>query len=605
MQKIAILDYGSQLTHLLATEVRRQGVYSEILDSDTQATELAEYKGIILSGGPSSVYEKEAPQIDTEIFELDIPILGICYGHQLIVHTLGGSVKAGTTKEYGKAQLQINKPIGIVHSFSQDEETQVWMSHGDTVIDLPEGFQPIASTKDCPYAVIGNPLKNSYSIQFHLEVIHTEKGTEILRNFLELCEVDFDWDLDDYLDQKIEQIRTKVQDKKVFLLVSGGVDSTVAFALLDKAIGHDNVFGLFVNTGFMRKNEVHEVTEALQSIGVKNLKVYNGSKKYFKALKEVYDPEEKRKIIGDLFIEIQQEVSNELNLNPEEWLLGQGTIYPDTIESGGTKNADKIKTHHNRVEQIQKLIDEGKVIEPIADLYKDEVRQLGEMLNLPHEMVHRHPFPGPGLAVRTLCIENPEQINNDVEERINLFIAQNHDVKLEAHILPLKSVGVQGDSRTYRSPLVLSGEFPGFDEALQISTELTNQFSEINRVLFQMRPYKLESIEAQKNSYLTEERTSILQQADDLFTKILKETAHYNKIWQAPVVLLPVKINESKNESIVLRPISSREAMTADVYQLPMEVIDEYINTLQSEKLPISGIFYDLTHKPPGTIEWE
>lgn len=601
MDRIAILDYGSQLTHLLATEVRRLGVYSEILEPEVQASELAKYKGIILSGGPNSVYDQGAPQIDPEILELDVPILGICYGHQLIVHALGGQVEPGTTKEYGKAMLRIDEPVGILKSFQKNEETQVWMSHGDTVTSLPESFSGIGSTKDCQYCILGNQERNIYSIQFHLEVVHTERGREILQNFLDLCDVSYDWNIENFLDDKLAEIRQQVGDKKVFLLVSGGVDSTVAFALLDKAIGHKKVYGMFVDTGFMRHGEVEQVTKALQSIGVKNLRVYDGSSKYFEALKGVYEPEAKRKIIGDLFLDIQKEVSDELSLNPEEWLLGQGTIYPDTIESGGTKHADKIKTHHNRVPQIEELIKQGRIIEPIADLYKDEVRQLGEALNLPHHLVHRHPFPGPGLAVRTLCVDEAEQINPADEQAISTELPND----LQAKILPIKSVGVQGDGRTYRHPLAISGKFPGYRHALELSTDLTNRHSAINRVLWQISPDSLDSAATLTKKFPTPDRIEILQKADYIFTKLLKESGHYEKIWQAPVVLIPVQINDKGQESIVLRPISSREAMTADVYPIEIELLHEYANTLKEQNLPISGVFFDLTHKPPGTIEWE
>lgn len=596
MHKIAILDYGSQLTHLLATEVRRLGVYSEILEPEVTASELKDYQGIILSGGPNSVYEQGAPQVDSAIFELGLPILGICYGHQLIVQEMGGKVESGHTKEYGKAKLHIDNAEGILSSFTQGEDTQVWMSHGDNVTKLPEGFKGLGSTSDCQYCVLGNDDRKIYSIQFHLEVVHTERGIEMLKNFLDVCQVNYDWSIENFLEEKLEAIRAQVGDKKVFLLVSGGVDSTVAFALLDRAIGHENVYGMFVDTGFMRYGEVDFVAESLRSIGVKNLRVYDGSAKYFEALKEVYDPEAKRKIIGDLFLDIQKEVSDELNLNPDEWLLGQGTIYPDTIESGGTKHADKIKTHHNRVPQIEELIAQGKIIEPIADLYKDEVRQLGELLDLPAHLVHRHPFPGPGLAVRTLCMEHPEPA-----EAINL----NLPAGIQGHVLPVKSVGVQGDGRTYRHPLALSGNFPSFAEALDLSTTLTNRHFAINRVLWQFAPDQFVNAESVAHTYLTPERIEVLQKADKIFNDLIQKSGDHQKIWQAPVVLVPVQINDLPGESIVLRPISSREAMTADVYPLAQEIIQEFVTQIRAQNLPISGVFYDLTHKPPGTIEWE
>jgi GMP synthase (glutamine-hydrolysing) len=611
MDKIAILDFGSQLTHLLATEVRRLNVYSEILDSDTPASELTGYKGIILSGGPNSVYEEGSPQVDPKIFDLNIPILGICYGHQLIVQAFGGKVESGLVKEYGKASLKVVNNIGLLQGFTQNEETQVWMSHGDDATKLPEGFQTLASTKDCEFAIIGNPVRNIYSLQFHVEVTHTIKGKEMLANFLKICKVSYDWNLQDYLEQKIQEIRTEVADKKVFLLVSGGVDSTVAFALLEKAIGADKVYGMFVDTGFLRQNEVAQVEAALKSIGISDLNVYKGAEKYFTELKGIFDPEQKRRIIGDLFLDIQDKVSQDLNLNPDEWLLGQGTIYPDTIESGGTKNAQKIKTHHNRVERIEELIKAGKIIEPVKDLYKDEVRQIGRLLGLPEAMIERHPFPGPGLAVRTLCTgpANAETLNLD-PEAINSFLKVNYpNLQLSSLIAPIKSVGVQGDGRTYRHPLIVNFN-PGvvalttqvFAELLDISTALTNQFNTINRVILSLNG-SVGSAQVLPEKYLTAERIKLLQSADAIWNDNLKASGDYTQIWQAPLVLAPLGINDSRHESVILRPISSKEAMTADVYALPSEVISKVVAELST--LPVSGIFYDLTHKPPGTIEWE
>ena len=611
MDKIAILDYGSQLTHLLATEVRRLNVYSEILDSETKASDLAGYKGIILSGGPSSVYDEGSPQVDPEIFNLNIPILGICYGHQLIVQAFGGKVESGLVKEYGKASLKIVNNIGLLEGFSVNEETQVWMSHGDDATKLPDGFQTLASTKDCEFAIIGNPERKIYSLQFHLEVAHTVKGKEMLANFLKICNVSYDWNLQDYLDQKIQEIRREVADKKVFLLVSGGVDSTVAFALLEKAIGADKVYGMFVDTGFLRKKEVEQVEAALKSIGIEDLNVYRGSNQYFTALEGIYDPEEKRRVIGDLFLDIQDTVSRDLNLNPADWLLGQGTIYPDTIESGGTKNSQKIKTHHNRVERIEELIKQGKVIEPVKDLYKDEVRQIGKLLGLPSEMIERHPFPGPGLAVRTLCTPpNLPEGTNLASTEINNFLHNNYpELNLSALIAPIKSVGVQGDGRTYRHPLILnlptmSAVFSDeqFNQLLDVSTALTNQFNTINRVILSLKE-PVSNAELILAQYLTPERISLLQNADAIWNEELKQSGHYTKIWQAPLVLAPIAINGEKFESVILRPISSKEAMTADVYPLSGSTLQEIVYKLS--KLELSGIFYDLTHKPPGTIEWE
>lgn len=431
MKKVVILDCGGQYAHLIGTRLRKLGTFSEIRDSETVAEELKNYSGIILSGGPQSVYEKNSPTIDRAIFTLGIPILGICYGHQLMSQELGGEVAPGKVKEYGIAEFRKVKDSPFFKDINFP--STVWMSHGDEVKKMAEGFAIIGSSADCEYVAIADEKRKFYGVQFHPEVTHSQQGNLFLKNFLEICGAQNSWSLENYLGKIIQNIQAKVGEKNVFMLVSGGVDSTVAFALLEKALGKDKVYGLFVDTGLMRYGERDEVEKALKSIGFDNLHIEARGTDFIAALAEKSEPEEKRKIIGDMFLKVQAEVSAKLKLNPDEWLLGQGTIYPDTIETGGTKNADKIKTHHNRVEAIQKLIEEGKVIEPLQDLYKDEVREIGEMLGLPHEMVWRHPFPGPGLGVRILCSDKSEQISEKLQEaenRINAFLstASSHEL---------------------------------------------------------------------------------------------------------------------------------------------------------------------------------
>jgi len=371
--------------------------------------------------------------------------------------------------------------------------------------------------------------------------------------------------------------------------------------LIEKAIGAENLYGLFVDTGFMRLNEGTEVEHALRSLGFENLHTYNASEEYFSALDGVFDPEQKREIIGNLFIEIQQKVTDKLGLNPDEWLLGQGTIYPDTIESAGTKHADKIKTHHNRVEEIQKLIDAGKVIEPLKLLYKDEVREVGEKLGLPYEFVWRHPFPGPGLAVRCLCTENADwpADHTNLEHEIDKFL----DGDARAKILPVKSVGVQGDARTYRHPVALYdfGEL-NWDKLERISTNLTNKFADVNRVLLSLKPDNFDFVNAVPG-FLTRRRTELLQYADKVSMQTIMDAGLEREIWQFPTVLLPVDVNNRGHESVVLRPVCSEEAMTANFYKMPESILNNLVEKMT--ELDVSGVFYDITNKPPGTIEWE
>lgn len=600
MDKIVVLDFGGQYAHLIANRIRRLGVFSEIKEGDVSALELRGYKGIIMSGGPASVSASDSVKCDPAVFELGIPILGICYGHQLVGHFLGGEVKKGQVSEYGQAKVQFLKREGVFEGVGEEES--VWMSHFDQVVKAPEGFEIVASTSDCPIAAMMNKEKRIYTLQFHPEVTHTPCGMGILENFVKLTGAKREWNIENYIEQILAEIKEKVGTRKVFLMISGGVDSTVAFSLLAKALGQDRVYGLFVDTGFMRHSERKEVEAALKGIGVDNLHVYDGADKYFAALEGVYEPEEKRKIIGDLFIDIQQEVSEQLGLNPDEWMLGQGTIYPDWIETGGSRHADKIKTHHNRVERIQKLEAEGKVIEPLVQLYKDEVRLVGEKLGLPGHLVWRHPFPGPGLAVRCLCAKEEDWPEN--LDKLNASL--NEVVKAEgftATVLPIKSVGVQGDERTYRHPALLCGEGKDWHRLNTLATRLTNQCHEINRVLLCLNADKITDLRIQKN-YMTRERISTIQQADKVVMDYIAEAQLDKDIWQFPTVLLPLIFNNENGESIVLRPVESQEAMTANFYPMKEKHLTELVKRLGSLQ-GISGIFYDITNKPPGTIEWE
>ncbi len=600
MDKIAVLDFGGQYAHLIANRVRRLGVYSEIKEAETPAGKLKDYKGIIFSGGPASVYDKDSIKCDPAVLDLGVPILGICYGHQLLAYLQGAKVEHDpSTSEYGLTEMEVIRPDGIFKDLKSHEV--VWMSHGDSVKELPNGYEVIGRTKAKHAAAVANFSKNFFGIQFHLEVTHTKSGMKMLENFIDICGAKREWKIDDYIKEKIAEIRKTVGDKKVFMLVSGGVDSTVAFVLLAKALGTERVYGLFVDTGFLRLNEREQVEKSLKDAGFENLHIRDASALYFEKLKGIYEPEAKRKIIGDLFLQVQADTVAELKLNPEEWLLGQGTIYPDTIESGGTKHAAKIKTHHNRVPQIEELIKQGKIIEPIAQLYKDEVRAVGEKLGLPEKLVWRHPFPGPGLAVRCLCAK-AENYPDDallLEKRMNEELAR---YKLTSRILPIQSVGVQGDFRTYRHPVAISGK-ADFSLLQKLATELINRYKDVNRVLKHVYPSEIAEMKV-SDRYLTPERISLLQKADDKVTKFIYENNLNRKIWQFPTVLVPLSVNGKNGESIVLRPVESEEAMTANFFQMDANLLEKLTAELQTIE-GITAVFYDVTNKPPGTIEWE
>ena len=612
-KKIAVIDFGGQYAHLIASRIRRLEAYSEIVSTDVAPDELKNnYNGIIYSGGPSSVYDADAPRTDPAILILGIPVLGICYGHQLIMHQLGGKVTSSSSREYGPAEILITEAAGMFEGEKSGVESRVWMSHGDEVIHLPEGFQVLGSTSDCLNAAVGDIKKNIYGLQYHPEVNDTERGDVYLKNFIRLCGLENSYSLDNFMEEEIKKIQDSVKDKKVFLLVSGGVDSTVAFAMLAKALPEDHLLGLFVDTGFMRKGEIEEVSEALKKLKVR-LEVEDASDLYFNRLKEVYEPEKKRAIIGELFLDVQESVTERLGLNPDEWFLGQGTIYPDTIESGATKNSHLIKTHHNRVERIQKLLKEGKIIEPLRDLYKDEVRRLGMMLGLPEHLVMRHPFPGPGLAVRCLCNENEgEKIPDFNAEIKKLSDAESllNKHHLRGVILPVKSVGVQGDKRSYAHPLALytENEMPDYDALFKIAALLPNRISSINRVLYAVScKSELENAVLLKKKYLTEERIKILRETDKIVHDFQLKHNLYGSIWQFPVVLVPLALKDKRGnelESIILRPVKSIDAMTASCFPVKKEILSELSKKIL-DSVNVSGVFLDITSKPPGTIEWE
>ncbi len=610
--KLGVLDFGGQFTHLLAAQVRKLGAYCEILSpsklSASQAQ--AEYAGLILSGGPASVYAPSAPRCDSGLFSLGIPILGICYGHQLLMQASGGIVSASPRHEYGPALLSIKESKEIFAKEDRTKKSVVWMSHGDEVKVLPPGFQALAATQDCPYAAVGDSRRKLFGVQFHPEVEESERGSFYLKNFITLCGAADTWRLKDFLLQQEEALRARFQKKKakVFFLLSGGVDSTVAFVLLARVLPASHLIALHIDTGFMRKGEAAEVEKALSSFGI-SLKIINAAKDFYSALEGICDPEQKRRVIGEVFLDVQKKACASLGLKASEWLLGQGTIYPDQIESGAGEHSCSIKTHHNRAPVIQALLEQSRVVEPIAELYKDEVRELGRLLNIDKELLQRHPFPGPGLAVRCLCADSKFSTSHlGIQEELTKELA---GAGLDAGILPIRSVGVQGDKRSYRSCLALFYKdlFPDWSLLLQKASSILNRFHDFNRVVLHIAPQKEAlTFMRKEEAYLTKERISFLQDADSLVRSFLSEHDLYDKIWQFPVALLPVfaAMDSSKSkEALLLRPVLSKDAMTASVYCMPPELLMKLHHTLVSALEGASAVFYDLTSKPPGTIEWE
>ncbi len=597
METIAVLDSGGQYAHLIARKVRELGVYAEIVPVGIPIVELERYSGLILSGGPSSVFDEQSPKPEPGLFEIGKPMLGICYGHQLIAQGLGGLVERGQTHEFGSATLHIQSTAGLFDGLPL--HNRVWMSHGDQVVRLPLGFKILGETDNCQIAAMGDVERGIYGLQFHPEVIHTPQGAEILGNFLRnACHCSMDWHPRDRIASIQASISEQVQGRKVLFFLSGGVDSTVAYALTVKALDAASVEAVYVDTGFMRHGETAEIEEAFSSLGLGRLNVVDASEQFFNSLQGIMDPERKRMIIGQAFVNVQDRILENGHFEGHEWMLGQGTIYPDTIESGGTQSAAVIKTHHNRVDSIQALMDAGLVLEPLTEFYKDEVREIGIGLGLPDRLLNRHPFPGPGLAIRCLCSDNDQQA--DQHEGIVSFARRSG---YKAFLLPLRSVGVQGDSRSYAKVTVLHGGEFNLGQVLTLATELTNAFRSTNRIVLSLEPEELEMSEwAIKRSSLTRERIGLLQAADSQVTDFLHESGLYGEIWQCPVVLLPW--SRTGGETIVIRPVTSVDGMTAAVAELPVDGLKVLTARLKSIT-GIDAVFYDISHKPPSTIEWE
>ena len=610
---IVVLDFGGQYAHLIANRVRRLNVWAQILPPYTDVSLLQDAAGVILSGGPSSVYAEDRPPFNEQILHAGIPVLGLCYGHQLICHHLGGRVERGDTMEFGAAELEVRQATGLLDGLRPTEP--IWMSHRDLVAEIPEGFEILGVTEDCPVAVMGNDKRRIYGLQFHPEVTHTESGMQVLDNFLSLCACDRDWTMEGFIERSAQQLRDQVADgRKVFLLVSGGVDSTVAFLMLNQALGTDRVLGLHIDNGFMRKGETALVEQLLNASGFTNLKVIDASDEFLDRVVGIADPEEKRRHIGEEFIAVRDRSLSELDLDPDEWLLGQGTLYTDTIESGGTDHAQVIKTHHNRVGVIEKLLAEGKVVEPLSQLYKDEVREVGEKLGLPHHLVWRHPFPGPGLAVRCLCSDG-DTGNGAVDgSKLSDLLSTEDTPHLDIDVLPLRSVGVQGDGRTYAHPAVVRGRehaamLPGEEGAVgwdtleRLSTDLTNAADQINRVIFQLAPQQALGPQRLIPSYLTRDRLDLLREADAIVMDALDRHNLMAHVTQMPTVLLPLS-TDGASQALVLRPITTSDFMTVRFDRLPTA----YLVDVRDQLMQLDGIeavFYDVTHKPPGTVEWE
>lgn len=622
--KIVVLDFGSQYAHLIAKRLRMMGYYSEIALPSADVSSMENVKGVILSGGPASVYDENVPEFNSKNLEIDVPILGLCYGHQLMAVCCGGKVGKADVGEFGFAQLEqtdAGKKSPLFEGVSLS--TQVWMSHQDAVLTPGSGFEVIGTTKDCPYAALQNLQKKRFSLQCHCEVKDTLEGNRIFENFAHICKMEKNWDEDTVLNHIIEEIKTQAGDKNVLLFLSGGVDSTVAFALLNKALGQERVLGLHIDNGFMRKNESANVAQAYRSHGFTNFIVEDASESFLNAVYHLTDPQKKRMAVGENFISVRNDVVSRQHLDEDKWMLAQGTLYPDIIESGGTKNSKVIKTHHNRVDGIQKLIEKGLIIEPLKDLYKDEVRRIGKKLGLEDDLVMRHPFPGPGLSINVLCSDGTvsekdrdeyAKAKKELEEiKLDMF-CEHCSQDLVKSVLPVRSVGVQGDFRTYRFPSVLTfsheGEgfyhLPGKWEKLEkASSTITNAATYINRTIIRLYQNPLVKISDMKlqEGYCDKGRLDQTREADNIVLTALHANGWYDKIFQHLTINLPYASSRS-HCSIVLRPLCSEDVMTARFAWLPQDDLKAIVKKIA--ELPyVDAVFFDLTNKPPATFGWE
>ena len=599
---IAVLDFGSQYAHLIAKRIRHLGAYTKIFSPSAKENLLQDAKGIVLSGGPASVYSTDIPEFNSNILNLDLPILGLCYGHQLIAKEFGGAIANTGKGEFGKAILQQTSDFPLWQNVSFPN--QVWMSHQDSVTKCPPDFEVTGVTESGNVAAMRHRKRRIYTLQFHPEVNDTEQGQKMLDNFINTCEICSKWSMGTFIKETTERLQQEVGERKVLMFISGGVDSSVAFALLDRVLGRDQMLGLYIDNGFMRKDESTEIIERYRQLGYTNIQSRDYSTFFLDAVANQVDPQIKRQKIGATFIRMRDKFLNELNLSAQEWMLGQGTLYPDIIESGGTEHAEVIKSHHNRVQEVLDLLDSGNVVEPLKDLYKDEVRQVGSLLGLPDSIVWRHPFPGPGLAINVLSARGDESFPNleqTAAEVSNCLKESNCDFS----ILPVRSVGVQGDQRTYTSPAALINTPRDWDWLEKEATRLTNEVRNINRVVVQLdsnnkdlnAPYII------RGAFCRKERLDLLREADFMATQMLKENGLMEKIFQLLVILLPISKN-GKEDSLVLRPVVSEDVMTAQFARINWNLLDPLVESI----LGLSGIetvFYDITHKPPATFGWE
>ena len=616
--KVAILDPGAQYGKLIDKTVRKLGVESQIVDLNASSDKLKDYDAYIIAGGGASVNDSDAPKYNSEIFGLGKPILGICYGLQLIVKELGGTVEKLDTREDGPTEISVDNPESLFFKGTPNKQIAL-MTHGDTVTKLPPDFV-LDATSDGLTAAISNPSSKLYGVQFHPETDLTEHGSQLIANFLfGVAGLQAGYTLEDRHQASLQEIRETVGDRDVLLFVSGGVDSTVTALLIAEAKLPGKVHAVHVDHGMMRLNESEVVEVALKDAGI-DLDLVRDPAFFMeastdirgtqsKALKDTTDPEEKRAIIGDAFILLRNREIERLGLDADTTVLAMGTLRPDLIESASelaSSNAKVIKTHHNDTPLVRELRKRNQVIEPLKELHKDEVRELGHKLGAPDELVWRHPFPGPGLGIRLLCAKEPYM--NDDFQQVTEDLAKHATESIKTTLLPVRTVGVQGDDRTLSYLAALSGE-EDWPTLKKIAREIPKSVHGVNRIVYIFGDTVKETSQDKiTETYPSKEAFDQLRIADDAAMKVLQKHGLNKALAQMPIVSFPVNFGADGKRSIGIRTMITNDFMTGDIAlpgkDLPLDVIHEMVQEILKDS-SIARVVYDLTSKPPGTTEWE